>query len=247
MKVIDKKKPEIAIIGRGNVALHLSKALEEKTSVSLINPHTLEGISPETDLILIAVKDDCIGDVAEKLPETRAVVAHTAGSVPLSALGSHGSAQGVFYPLQTFTKGVDLIYSDIPVFIEASSSSAFDLLKRVAGYFSTNVIAADSEEREKLHLASVFACNFTNAMAMISNDILANTNIPLSVMQPLMRQTIHKLRNMTPKEAQTGPAARNDKKTMNRHLKLLENSSSLQQIYSLLSNYISENVNADSK
>lgn len=227
-----------AIVGNGNVASHLKKAFEGKMDIVQVNPHTLEGFPDDADLILLCVTDDAIFEVAEKLPETKAIIAHTSGSVPLSLLAEKGSAQGVFYPLQTFTKGVDLNYQEIPVFIEGSTPKAEKFLEGVAALFSGNIRRADSEERRKLHLASVFACNFVNALAGIGTNLLSGTTIPGEVLLPLMRQTIKKLETLKPKAAQTGPAARNDIKTMEKHLEMLAGNEDLIQLYSVFSKLI---------
>lgn len=228
-----------AIIGRGNVATHLCKAFAGKSEVIQINPHTLEGIPEDAELILICVSDDAIPDIASNLPETKAIVAHTSGSVPLSALDGKGSSQGVLYPLQTFTKDVELDYNEIPFFIEGSSQETEDFLEKTASLISKNIRKADSEERRKLHLSSVFVCNFVNAMATIGTEILSDTSISRDVLTPLMRQTIRKLETMEPRAAQTGPASRGDRKTIERHVQMLAGNPELQQLYSVITRYIS--------
>lgn len=229
---------KISIVGSGNVATHLHRALESKAAVCLINPRTFEKFPSDADVVLIAVKDDAIADVASKLPETSAVIAHTSGSVPIEALASHASNYGVFYPLQTFSKKVNLKYSEIPVFLEASSPEAFAMLSKAAGLFTSDIREADSESRRKLHLASVFACNFTNAMIGIGADILADTGIDFSALLPLLRQTVSKLENLSPANAQTGPAIRRDQNVIERHLQMLEGSPAIAGIYSLITHYI---------
>ena len=230
----------IAIIGRGNVALHLYKALKGKTDVALVNPHTMEGFPENTDITLISVSDNAIEEVSKKIPPSDAVIAHTAGSVPMEILSGQNKDYGVFYPLQTFTKDVDLNYKEIPVFIEGSSTEVTEKLKKTASLFSEDVREADSETRKKLHLASVFANNFTNALAGVSQDILKDTDITFSALIPLMKQTVNKLGFLSPREAQTGPAARGDSKVINSHLEMLRDKPELQEIYSKMSNLISQ-------
>lgn len=228
----------IAIIGRGNVASHLFTAIKEKMPVCLVNPHTLEDLPANPEIILISVTDSAINEVVEKLPDTSAIIAHTAGSVKMEAVKGKSPHYGVFYPLQTFTKNVKLDYSQIPVFIEASSPIASAKLKDLARCFSTHVHEADSETRKKLHLASVFACNFTNALADIADSLLKENGLDFSTLSPLLQQTVEKLQNLPPHEAQTGPAVRGDFKIINNHLSMLDNHPELQQIYSMLSDYI---------
>ena len=236
----------VTIIGRGNVASHLYQALKDKTEVTVVNPRTLEELPAESDFIIISVSDNAIREIVEKLPPTDAIVAHTAGSVPMECLKGASDNFGVFYPLQTFTKGITLDYSKIPVFIEGSSPEVVSSLKRLAVLFSENVREADSEKRKNLHLASVFACNFTNAMASISRSLLEDAGVDFSALVPLMQQTVNKLQDVSPEKAQTGPAVRGDTNVMESHLKMLENRRDLQQIYSILSQYISKNIKNES-
>ena len=228
----------IAIIGGGNVATHLYEAFKSRTQVCLVNPRTLEGLPDNPEIILISVSDNAIAELIEKLPQSNAIIAHTAGSIPIDILKRKFKNTGVFYPLQTFTKGVPLDYSEIPVFIEGSSYEVVEKLKTIASLVSNIVTEADSEKSKTLHLASVFACNFTNALAGISYDILKDSEIDFKVLLPLMQQTVSKLREKTPREAQTGPAVRKDTKVMEAHLKMLDGSPDKKEIYSLLSDYI---------
>lgn len=229
---------KIAIIGRGNVATHLYKALKDMADVQMVNPHTLEDLPSEPELILISVKDDAIEKVMDKLPGTKAVIAHTAGSVPLDILKKNNNSIGVFYPLQTFTKDVDLDYSEIPVFIEGDTRETVERLTKVAELFTNNIHIADSDKRKKLHLASVFACNFTNALIGIADSILKESDMNSAFIRPLLRQTINKLNIMSPADAQTGPAKRKDRKVIDEHLKMLETNPKLKNIYQQLTDFI---------
>ena len=236
----------IAIVGSGNVATHLYKALKDRTEVCLVNPHSLEGLPSKADIILISVKDKAIGEVVNNLPGSNAIIAHTAGSVPMEILKGKSEHYGVFYPLQTFSKDIELNYSEIPVFIEGSTPETIKNLKETASLFSEKVLEADSQARKQLHLASVFACNFSNALAGIAQGILNESDLDFSVLIPLMKQTVDKLEKLSPKDAQTGPAVRGDIQIMENHLKMLQNQPLLQEIYSLLSSYIRKNHSIDS-
>lgn len=228
----------IAIVGSGNVATHLYKALEDKTKVVMVNPRTLEELNSDVDIILLCVSDDAIKEVSDRIGETGALLAHTSGSVPLSVLAGKGSESGVFYPLQTFSKGVELNYREIPLFIEASSKEGLKKLRQIGELLSDNIHEADSESRRKLHLASVFACNFTNALAGIADGLLMDSGFDIKVILPLLKQTIDKLHLLSPKEAQTGPAKRGDSEVMESHLKMLEEKPRLKELYSLMSDII---------
>lgn len=213
----------VALVGTGNVASHLDKALEGKVTLVRVNPHTFEGMPDYADITIISVKDSVIQNVAHNLSGRHGIIAHTSGSVPMSALaGCRASGYGVFYPLQTFTKGVELDYSEIPFFIEGDSDATADVLTNLARLISDNVRRADSESRKVLHLASVFACNFSNCLVGIADGLLKKVDMDYTVLLPLLKQTVAKLDRLTPEEAQTGPAARLDFPVIKRHEEMLE-------------------------
>lgn len=222
----------ITIVGTGNVGTHLAKALASNGyEVSLTCARTLSGLPDINDVIIIAVKDDAIAQTAERLKGKAGIIAHTSGSVPLAALEGTANDTGVFYPLQTFSKDVELDYSDIPFFIEGNSPNAENTLLDIARSLSDNVRLADSADRKKLHLAAVFACNFTNHLMAIADDILKENGMDYSVLLPLLRQTIVKLQSVPPSKAQTGPAARLDHNVLDNHLEMLKGERHLRNLY----------------
>lgn len=220
------------------MASHLYKALSPQVNVTMVNPRSLYGLNTSSDLIILAVADNAITEIAEKIKGTDTLVAHTAGSIPMSTLEKYFQNYGVFYPFQTFTKDVALDYSEIPVFIEASSIENAEKLKKVANLFTQHVHQADSEKRKQLHLASVFACNFTNAMARAAEIILKDGEMDFQVVVPLMKQTLGKLSLLSPVKAQTGPAQRGDSIVIENHLKMLADKPDLKKIYEDVSAFI---------
>lgn len=234
----DSEKMKIAIVGQGNVGSHLANAFEGNAVVSLINSRTLENFPENADIILLCVKDDAIVELAQKIPETCVIIAHTSGSVPLSALDTVKSKTGVFYPLQTFTKNIPIHYSEIPFFIEGSDKETEEKLAGLAKLISNNVTIADSEQRKQLHLASVFACNFTNALMGISEELLEEKGIDKSTLLPLLKQTLAKLESIPAKKAQTGPAVRRDMKIIESHLELLKDKPIFREVYEVMTKVI---------
>lgn len=216
-----------AIIGRGNVASHLAAALSlsDEVAVSTVNPHTLENLPEECDIILISVADQALPEVtrhlAARLPGYKGVVAHTAGSIDISRVSSLFPHAGVFYPLQTFTKDVPLDYRRIPIFVEASDPQTLASLNRLAHIVSDHVEEADSCRRASLHVAAVFACNFTNHLYGLAFEILEDAGIRPDALIPLIEQTTAKLHHTSPRDAQTGPARRKDMNVIASHLDYL--------------------------
>ncbi|MCM1319172.1 MAG: DUF2520 domain-containing protein [Muribaculaceae bacterium] len=229
---------KVCIIGSGNVATHLCIALAGKVDELInVSSRELEDLPMDSDIYLIAVSDSAIGKVADAMPRVDGIVAHTAGSVGIDVLKPYFKRVGVFYPLQTFTKGAYLDYSVIPVFVEASDKGSEGQLLGLASLFTTHLHKADSARRETLHLASVFACNFTNYLWTAADEILQREGLNLDVLMPLIDATVSKLKYMDPSEAQTGPASRGDTEVISRHEKALEGTK-LHDIYHILSEAI---------
>ena len=158
----------------------------------------------------------------------------------MSIWEGHAERYGVFYPMQTFSKQREVDFREIPFFIEAKKSEDVELLKAIAATLSENVYEATSEQRKSLHLAAVLICNFTNHMYALAADLLEKYNLPFDVMLPLIDETARKVHELTPLDAQTGPAVRYDENVISNHLAMLADSPALQQIYKLMSKSILE-------
>ncbi len=241
-----KRTLKVDIIGRGNVATHLHKAFlqyGDDIDVRMVNPHTLENLRPEAEITLISVKDYAIPEVCSKLSQIKGIIAHTSGSTPMqvlqSALPKAEKRCGVFYPLQTFSKDVDLNYREIPIFIEGSDKAAEDALSRLASIIFDSIHHADSESRKVLHIASVLACNFANHLWGMSSEILRDNGIPNELIEPLVKETLRKaMQTANPYTVQTGPAIRGDQKIISSHLSYLEKYPQIKTIYSTLTDSI---------
>ena len=249
-----KLKLNIVIIGAGNVAWHLSKELQKKEQNILqvfnrsIEPAIslsqrlkcdfttrIEDVNKKADLYILTVSDSAIEEVAALLKFKNKLLVHTSGSVEQNVI-KH-KRRGVFYPLQTFSKEKKLNFKNIPFCIEASTSEDYSTLMRLANLLSPMVYNIDSNQRKVLHVAAVFACNFTNYMYMISDEILNDNHIPLDILYPLIKETATKISKHKPKDVQTGPAVRKDKFVIDEHLNYLKKGNNY-DIYKLLSNNI---------
>ncbi|MFT5822171.1 MAG: putative short-subunit dehydrogenase-like oxidoreductase (DUF2520 family) [Crocinitomix sp.] len=253
-----KIKTRVNIIGAGNVATHLSKALftgrVEIVSVysrDFINARALShqfgakavdnvcDVADDVDLNIVTIKDDAIASVASQLNKTVPVV-HSSGSAPIDVF--HGFNQfGVLYPLQTFSKQRALDIAAIPFLIEGNSIEFTAwLINFCETYLSENAHRTDSKMRSEIHLAAIFACNFTTQLLQESDLLLQQSNLDLSVLHPLIKETMEKVMELGPKEAMTGPAKRGDIATIEKHMNQL-NDADLKVLYKLLSDRISSN------
>lgn len=244
------------LFGSGNVGTHLGRALAasgvkwlQVFSKTMENAAVLAhrlGAEPITevekadqkaDLWLIAVSDEAIAPLVERLPPFRGIVAHTAGSISLEVL-SKFNFSGVFYPFQTFSKEVKLNPVEIPVLIEGSDGETKQRLLFLARLISAQVIEASSKQRVWLHLTGVFSSNFANHLYALSEELLSRQNLPFNLLAPLIQETTRKALSMPPASAQTGPAVRNDRVILTKHLQMLSEDEKLQEIYRVLSNHI---------
>jgi predicted short-subunit dehydrogenase-like oxidoreductase (DUF2520 family) len=244
----------ITIIGSGNVATHLAAAFKnaghnimqvysrDMQNAALLAYHVkaepiddLQNINPETDIFIIAVKDDAIGVVAEQLAVHQKLMVHTSGATDMYALKAFTDNAGVFYPLQTFSKIKEVDFRNVPLCIEAADESITRYLEQLAQTISNKVYRIDTAERKTLHLAAVFACNFPNYLYDIARQILAKQLLDFDLLRPLILETAQKVQERLPADVQTGPAIRKDETTMSNHLQLLKDEPQLQQLYTLLS------------
>lgn len=244
---------KVVILGSGNVAQHLIKVFLQTEEVSLVQvfarqPNQLTHLLPtakivsdyqkiiEADVYIISVSDNAIAEVSFQLPFENRLVVHTSGSSDFSVLDKK-NRKGVFYPLQTFTKGKKVDFTPIPICLEAENEQDYQLLEQLGNSISKKVFNINSEQRKSLHVAAVFVCNFVNHLYQIGNKICEANQIPFEVLHPLIQETAQKILELTPKEAQTGPALRNDTKTIQKHLDFLSNEN-YKTIYNLLTQSI---------
>lgn len=247
-------KKRVVIIGSGNVATSIALTLKDKCELVQIYSRTLanakalaqqvgceaigdlKNLALDADVYIVSVKDDAIGSVVDTVPDNGALWLHTSGSTPIDVFQNKRSRYGVLYPMQSFSKSHPANMSEVHIFIEGCDSETCKEIKAIASLMTKNVHEADSAEREKLHIAAVFACNFANHMFTLSSEVLDEAGLPFDAMLPLIKTTIAKLDNITPQESQTGPAARGDMTIIEKHLKSLHGDK--RKIYKLLSHSI---------
>lgn len=227
----------IVVIGSGNLAFHLTNALEQSENVRLValrarHPEKLSGFPgsaprggmeaplPEADICLLAVADRAIPEVAAELQGSKALVVHCSGAQPMDTL-KEVPRHGVFYPLQTFSRDRELTLKDIPVLTEARQREDLALLNELAVALGCLAHPAPSKTRLEFHLAAVFINNFTNHMVHLGESLVRDSGLDTSLLRPLLRETLGKLENLSPREAQTGPARRGDAATLAKHRGLL--------------------------
>jgi len=247
---------QVVFIGAGNVATQLSLAMQEAgfSVVQIFNrsihnvqllaeelkcnyTNDLKEITTDADLYIFAVKDDALHDIAATMPANKGLWIHTSGSLPMDLFNGYAVAYGALYPLQTISKQHKTDLSKVFFFVEGNTKHTETAICNIAFKISKQVRVMSSERRKYLHLAAVFACNFSNHLYTIAAQILEKQGVEWNVLQPLIDETAKKLYFMNPKEAQTGPAVRNDLSIMELHKSLLEDEQT-RQLYTMISESI---------
>ncbi|HJH65557.1 MAG TPA: DUF2520 domain-containing protein [Bacteroides mediterraneensis] len=267
--MMNTKKKSIVCIGAGNVATHISKALQQKgfrlqqvysrtensarTLADILGckwTNQLAQVYEQADVYIVSVKDAVLETVIDQLAHCNpdALYLHTAGSMPMEVWEGKQKNYGVAYPMQTFSKQREVRIEEVPFFIEANSTENLSQLREIAESLSPKVYEATSAQRKYLHIAAVFACNFSNHMYAICEHLLTTHQLPFETMLPLIDETARKVHKLPPVEAQTGPARRYDENVIHRHLDMLkEEEPQLAKIYQLLSQHIHQYENEKQK
>ncbi len=231
---------DVVLLGTGNVATHIYTAMSALDEVTIIQVYgrNEEALLPfdktgetttslsrlkKADLYIVAITDDAIADFSDSLLFNDRLVVHTSGSVSMDSLSTR-NRRGVFYPLQTFSRELDIDFTGIPICIEAENREDLELLRSLGKALTGNVSEITSEQRGTLHLAAVFVNNFVNYLYRVGDDILTKQSLPFDLLKPLIFETARKIEQLSPEEAQTGPAKRHDQKTIGNHLHLLDGS-----------------------
>lgn len=247
---------KLSILGAGNVATQLSLAFKKagheiveiynrsdeagKELAKTVGANFTSDINhlQEADVYLLAVKDDAIEERALLLKAEGKIVAHTSGTKSKDALASSSAYYGIFYPLQTMTKVSKVDFKNVPLLVEGSDENTTKTLETLAKTISQNVHRVDEQQRQWIHVAAVFANNFTNHLYGISESLMLSHQLPFEILKPLIFSSIQNLNQFSPNQIQTGPAARKDVHVIEKHLALLADDTRLQQIYKILTDSI---------
>lgn len=256
---------KVVIIGSGNVATVFAKrffllkheivqvfsatknnAIQLAETVGAVAVDEISQLTTAADLYIVAVADKAIETIVKQLQVKDKLVVHTAGSVSKDMLQYASSNYGVLYPIQSVRKEM-LLETPIPFAVDGSSVTVIEQLTELAKTLSTKVVHYTDEQRLKLHVAAVFACNFVNYMYVQSAQFCANEQLDFTVLQALIEETANRLEDKQPTEVFTGPAVRGDINTIHKHLELLQAYPNLQQLYKMLSEQIMQEFRVEGK
>ena len=247
----------LSILGSGRLASHLGPALSRAGftirqiySRNLAHAENLaqelgaqaidclDQLNQDSDCYLILLADSGLEEIAKKLKMPGKLVLHSSGTSSLSLIQQCSQRTGVLYPLQSFSQGVKMNFGTLPFFIESHEAVDLSLIEELAKSLSKRVYLANSTQRKQLHLAAVFASNFSNHMYVLAQEILKASDLPLDVLNELICQTSNNALTLSPLKAQTGPASRFDQLVLNEHLNMLKEKPEIYQIYAQISQSI---------
>lgn len=247
----------IVMLGAGNVSTHISRHLHSKGHrISCIYSRTLESASlladefggfattvlqevpDQADFYLVCVPDQAVVSVLSQFRDWNGIWLHTAGALPMDVFKGFKTRYGVLYPLQTLRKNQEASLASAPFLVEGSSPEVEESIVKLAGDITTKVLEIDSEKRLSIHLAAVFANNFTNHMVHIAQLILQENSLDIKLLDPIIEETVRKIGLVGAGAAQTGPALRNDQLSIQKHLDLLKNHPEWEKLYTFISREI---------
>lgn len=248
----------ITLIGSGNVATWIAQRLQgnprfpitqvfsrhlehAQTLADLLNAEAIEDIrklNPDNQIFIFALADKAYDEILPLLPFKLPLAFTTSGTVSCQCLKDYAEQYGVIYPLQTFTKSQDMRKLEVPLCLESDFAGEHKtLMWELARELSPTCYEVSEAQRAKMHVAAVFACNFSNAMYQIAYKLLKENGLPFEILLPVLRQTVEKVSQMTPAEAQTGPAVRGDVNVMRAQMESLEDER-MREIYRIMSDTI---------
>lgn len=255
---------KVTILGAGNVASALAEAIESTGAGEIRQVYSrnldhaaelcsrlrsarpidsVADLSLDDDIYIVSLADDAVEKVIPRIPRNNKIWVHTSGSLDMDVLSAVSERIGVFYPLQTFSRDRKVDLSKVTLFTEGSTREVEDEIINFGSKIFKSIIHADSLTRSRMHVAAVFACNFTNYMWTIAYDLLAKHGIPFDVLSPLLHETLEKALTLPPRDGQTGPARRGDTRIIEAHASSL--TPELEEIYRLLSGNIFKEYNGD--
>ncbi len=249
---------KIVVLGSGNVATNISLAISKLKNTEIVQVFSqteahaseladrlncgyvtdLSRIRTDADIYLFSLKDVVLESAIQQVPANNGLWLHTSGSMPMDVFAGKVERYGVLYPLQTFTKSREISFCGVPLFIESHTKEDEAFLTDFAQQLSGKVCLLSSERRRSMHLAAVFACNFTNHIYALSEQLLEKEGLPREYLLPLIDETAAKVHEMPALKAQTGPAIRYDENVINKHLDMLADEPEMQNLYRILSQSI---------
>ncbi|MGA8849550.1 MAG: DUF2520 domain-containing protein [Dehalococcoidia bacterium] len=193
--------------------------------------HTAQELADVAELVFITTPDDVIAQVCGEVQwhEGQSVV-HCSGAHSVDILESAkklGAAVGSFHPLQTFAD-VDQAIENLPgsTFALEAEEPLLSTLKKLTSLLNGSWVELKPGDKVLYHAAAVFACNYLVTLVKLALDLWQDFGTSQKdatrALLPLLRGTINNIDNIGLPNCLTGPIARGDLGTIERHLNALE-------------------------
>ena len=177
-------------------------------------------------------------ELAGDLRLGNALLLHTSGATPIEVLKHCSTRYGVLWAPQSFVRDAAMDYSELPFCIEGSDPKAEEEIAALAGTVSSHIYRTSLGQRQYLHLAAVFVNNFTNGLYAVAQQVCREQDVPFEILYPIIQTTARKAQWGDVRYQLTGPAVRNDRKTIDAHRRLLAHDKQMLEVYDLLTELV---------
>lgn len=214
--------PSVRVVGPGRAGGSLGLALERagwRVEPSLGRDDDVAGAASGVDLLVLAVPDAAIAAVAAAVEPGPAVVAHLAGSLGLDVLAGHERVAAVhpLVALPTPAVGADRLAAGAWFAVAGDP-----IARRVVDALGGRAVEVADADRAAYHAAACIASNHLVALLGQVERVAGPVGVPLEAYLDLARATVENVAALGPEAALTGPAARGDEATLDRHRAALD-------------------------
>ena len=240
----------VVLIGSGNVAWHIARRLKlSDCTVQVYGRNLYDAVGfagylyisdvnqldKDADYYILCVKDVAVQSVAASLPfrlHQDQMLIHTSGTLPMDILQPFAQQYGVLWPLMSLRKNHEVMHPDsTPYIVTAPGKEASENLAVIADLLTDTWSCADDNQRQKMHLMAVVTSNFTNHLLALAYQYCTGNQIDFNHFNPIIAETVNRIKGIDPATLQTGPAVRADHRTMELHLSLLLPDENLSKLY----------------
>jgi predicted short-subunit dehydrogenase-like oxidoreductase (DUF2520 family) len=201
------------------------------------NFHLLDNnqeVADSSDIVFITTPDGVISDIAREVKwRAGQYVVHCSGADSTDILEparKAGAMVGGFHPLQTFA-GIKEAIENIPgsTFAIEAEEPLKTILKELATAMGGECIELTASDKAAYHAAAVFSCNYLVTLVKMATDLWQTFSVTpdraVKALLPLIRGTLHNIETIGIPNCLTGPIARGDTGTIEKHIKTLEEKS----------------------
>jgi predicted short-subunit dehydrogenase-like oxidoreductase (DUF2520 family) len=220
-----------------------SRTLPSAEKLAMLVPdcrayHTSQELADVAEMVFITTPDDVIAEVCSEIHWHKGQsVLHCSGAHSVDVLAPAkklGAAVGSYHPLQTFAD-VDQAIANLPgsTFGLEAEEPLLSTLKELSSLLNGNWVELQPGDKVLYHAAAVFACNYMVTLVKLAVDLWKGFGVSskeaTGALLPLLRGTLNNIDSIGLPDCLTGPVARGDLGTIERHLKALgaENSALL--------------------